>query len=167
MLWLTEPAKMASISDLKDIAAPAPVSWMPQTVGWWVLGGIMLLGVSAFAFFRWRKWWRNRYRREAQVELAAIARAVADPATRAEALTAIPPLVKRTVLAWAPRKEVGPLSGEAWLHYLDGTYPAGGFTQGPGRQLNALAYGQGSIGNDELAALMALLQQWIDGHVAA
>nr|WP_199047032.1 DUF4381 domain-containing protein [Dyella sp. ASV24] len=167
MYVFTDPIKMASIADLKDIPAPPAVSWMPQTVGWWVVSGVVLLGIFVYTFLRWRRWWRNRYRREAQAELAAIERDMGDPAKRTEALLAIPALVKRTVLAWAPRREVGPMSGEAWLRYLDRTYPAGGFTQGPGRQLDVLAYGQGSIGHDELASLMALLHQWIDGHVAA
>ncbi|WP_019465391.1 DUF4381 domain-containing protein [Dyella japonica] len=167
MLWLAEPAKMASIADLRDIPAPPPVSWMPQTAGWWVVGGVLLAGLLVFLFLRWRAWRRNRYRREARAELAAIEQAMADPATRAAALMAIPALVKRTVLAWAPRAQVGPMSGEAWLRYLDRTYPAGGFSQGPGRQLDELAYGQGTIAHDELASLMALLHQWIDGHVAA
>ena len=167
MYWLLDPAKMKSIADLKDIPAPPPVSWMPQTAGWWVTGGIILASALVFAFLRWRKWRRDRYRREAQAELASIEHAIADPVARADALIALPALVKRTVLAWAPREEVGPMSGDAWLRYLDRTYPAGGFVQGPGRQLAALAYGQGAIGNDELASLMTLLHQWIDCHVAA
>lgn len=167
MYVFVDPIKMASIADLKDIPAPPPVSWMPQTAGWWVVGGLVVLGVLAYVFLRWRRWWRNRYRREAQVELAAIERAIGDPSTRTAALMAIPALVKRTVLAWAPRREVGPLSGEAWLSYLDRTYPAGGFMQGAGRQLDVLAYGQEAIGDDDLASLMTLLHRWIDTHVAA
>jgi len=158
---------MASIADLKDIPAPPPVSYAPQTPGWWVVGGLILLGLLVYAFFRWRRWRRNRYRREAQAALDAIERAANEAATRKEALAALPALVKRTVLAWAPRQQVAPLSGDAWLRYLDGTYPQGGFVQGPGRQLDALAYGNGDIGKDELAALMALLHRWIDDHVAA
>lgn len=158
---------MASIADLKDIPAPPPVSYAPQTAGWWVVGGLILLGLLVYAFLRWRRWRRNRYRREAQAALAVIELASNDAATREEALAALPALVKRTVLAWAPRQEVAPLSGEAWLRYLDGTYPQGGFVQGPGRQLDALAYGPGDIGKDELTALMALLHRWIDDHVAA
>lgn len=158
---------MASIADLKDIPPPAPVSYMPQTAGWWVLLGIVLLALAAYAFVRWRRWRRNRYRREAQAELAAIEQAASDPGARAMALAAIPPLVKRTVLAWAPRTQVGPLSGDAWLRYLDGTFPGGGFVDGPGRQLDALAYGTPSLRDDELAALTSLLHRWIDDHAAA
>jgi hypothetical protein len=160
----TPPA--ASIADLKDIAPPPPVSYAPQAPGWWVLAAIILLVALVLAAIRWRRWWRNRYRREAAAELAAIEQAIADPELRAGALEAIPGLVKRTVLAWAPRQEVGPMSGEAWLRYLDQTYPAGGFVQGPGRKLDALAYGGSEIRNEDLAALMVLLHQWIDGHAA-
>lgn len=157
----------ASIADLKEIAAPAPVSYAPQTAGWWIVGGLILLALLVWAFFRLRRWWRNRYRREALLELAAIERAAADPAQRSDALAAIPALVKRTVLAWAPRTQVGPLSGDAWLRYLDGTFPDGGFVDGPGRKLDALAYGTPSLRDDELAALTSLLHRWIDGHAAA
>jgi hypothetical protein len=166
VLWLPDKP-MASIADLKDIPAPPPVSYTPQTAGWWVVGGLIVLGLLLYAFFRWRTWRRNRFRREAQAELDAIERATSDATTRDEALATLPALVKRTVLAWAPRQEVAPLSGEAWLRYLDQTYPQGGFVQGPGRQLDALAYGPGEIGKDELSALMALLHHWIDHHVAA
>jgi len=166
MLFL-DPKKMASIADLKDIPPPAPVSYMPQTAGWWVLGGLILLVLLVVAFFRLRRWWRNRYRRAAQAELAAIEQSMTDPATRASALAAIPVLVKRTVLTWAPRQSVGPMTGDTWLRYLDGSYPAGGFAQGPGRQLDVLAYSGGDLDDDELAALMTLLHRWIDDHVAA
>jgi hypothetical protein len=158
---------MASIADLKDIPAPPPVSYMPQTVGWWVVGGLIVSGLLLYAWFRWRRWRRNRFRREAQAELDAIGRAANEATTRQEALAALPVLVKRTVLSWAPRQEVAPLSGEAWLRYLDRTYQKGGFVQGPGRQLDTLAYGPGEIGKDELTALLALLRHWIDDHVAA
>jgi hypothetical protein len=158
---------MASIADLKDIPAPPPVAYAPQTAGWWVVGGLIVLGLLLYAFFRWRKWRRNRYRREAQDALDAIERAANDAGTRDEALAALPALVKRTVLSWAPRQEVAPLSGEAWLRYLDRTYARGGFVQGPGRQLDALAYGPGDISSDELHALITLLHHWIDDHVAA
>lgn len=167
MYLFTDSPPMASIADLKEIPAPPPVSWMPQTTGWWVLAGIILLGLLVFAFIRWRAWWRNRYRRAAQAELASLERAMADPQTRKEALAAIPALVKRTVLSWAPRGVVAPLSGEPWLRYLDGTYPEGGFVHGPGRQLDALAYASVELGDDDLAALMALLHRWIDDHAAA
>lgn len=157
----------ASMTQLKDIPPPPPVSYAPQTVGWWVLGAIVLVVLLWIAYRRWRKWQGNRYRRAAQAELDAITQALADPTQHSQALTALPALVKRTVLAWAPRQVVAPMTGEVWLGYLDHTLTGENFARGPGRHLALLAYGDGEIRADELAALIALLHRWIDDHVPA
>jgi hypothetical protein len=157
----------ASIADLKDIAPPPPVSYAPQTVGWWVVGAIVLAVLLWIAYRRWRMWRRNRYRRAAQAELGVIAQALNDPVQRPQALAALPALVKRTVLAWAPRQSAAPMTGEAWLGYLDLTLAGDSFARGPGRHLPSLAYGNGDIQADDLAALMTLLHRWIDDHVPA
>ncbi|WP_146745365.1 DUF4381 domain-containing protein [Dyella jiangningensis] len=156
-----------SIADLKDIPLPPPVPYTPQTMGWWVLLALVLLVVLWIGALRLRRWWRNRYRRAAQKELAAIEHAMADPSQRQQALAAVPALVKRTVLTWAPRDTVAPLSGEAWLGYLDRTFAGERFTRGPGRHLQTLAYGGADIASGDTDALMTLLHRWIDDHVPA
>lgn len=165
------PAKaheQASIAQLKDIPdPPPPASWAPQATGWWVLGGILLAILLVVAYRRWRIWRRNRYRREAQSELARIEQALADPVQRQGALLALPALVKRTVLTWAPRADVAPLSGGAWLKFLDRTFEGDAFTEGAGRCLESLAYGVGEPSGKELDALLSLLHRWIDRHVPA
>lgn len=167
MFVLPAQPSAPSIADLKEIALPPPVPYTPQTVGWWVLLAIVLLVVLWVVARRLRRWWRNRYRRAAQKELAAIEQALADPSRRQQALAAVPALVKRTVLAWAPRDTVAPLSGEAWLGYLDRTLAGERFTKGPGRHLQALAYGGDGIASGDKEALMSLLHRWIDDHVPA
>ena len=157
----------ASIIQLKDIPLPPPVSYAPQTLGWCIVAAIVLALLLLMAFLRWRRWHRNRYRRAAQAELNALAHAAADPRQRACALAALPVLVKRTVLAWAPRQEVAPMCGEAWLAFLDRTLPGELFARGPGRQLETLAYADGDIRADDLAVLITLLHRWIDNHVPA
>jgi hypothetical protein len=167
MLALPAQPPAPSIADLKEIALPPPISYAPQTAGWWVLLGLALLVMLWVVAWRLHRWWRNRYRRAAQKELAAIGQAMADPAQRQRALAAIPALVKRTVLTWAPRETVAPLSGEAWLGYLDRTLAGDSFTRGAGRHLQALAYGGGDIASGDWEALMTLLHRWIDDHVPA
>lgn len=156
-----------SIADLKEIPLPPPVPYTPQTTGWWVLLAIVLLAVLWYVARRLYRWWRNRYRRAAQKELVAIEQAMADPSRRQQALAALPALVKRTVLTWAPRDAVAPLSGEAWLGYLDRTLAGESFTHGPGRYLQTLAYGGGDMASGDTDALMSLLHRWIDDHVPA
>lgn len=167
MLVLPAQPSAPSIADLKEIPLPPPVPYTPQTAGWWVLLALVLLAVLWVVALRLHRWWRNRYRRAAQKELAVIEQALADPSRRQQALATVPALVKRTVLTWAPRDTVAPLSGEAWLGYLDRTLAGEGFTQGPGRCLQALAYGGGDIASGDADALMSLLHRWIDDHVPA
>lgn len=155
-----------SIADLREIPPPPPIPYTPQTAGWWVVGAIVLLALGCFIAVRLRRWWRDRYRRAARKELAAIEAAMEDPARKTQALLAVPALVKRTVLTWAPRSTVAALSGDAWLGYLDRTLDGEAFTRGPGRCLPALAYG-GELASDDVAALLALLHRWIDRHVPA
>lgn len=167
MVALPAQPPTPSIADLKEIPLPPPVPYTPQTAGWWVLLALVLLAVLWYVVRRLHRWWRNRYRRAAQKELAAIELALADPSQRQQALAAVPALVKRTVLTWAPRDAVAPLSGEAWLGYLDRTLAGEGFVRGPGRQLQMLAYGSGDMADGDTDALLALLHRWIDDHVPA
>jgi len=167
MFALPAQPSTPSIADLKEIALPPPIPYTPQTAGWWVLLALVLLVVLWVVALRLHRWWRNRYRRAAQKELVAIEQAMADPSQRQQALAAVPALVKRTVLTWAPRETVAPLSGEAWLDYLDRTLAGDSFTRGAGRHLQALAYGSGDITRGDSDALMTLLHRWIDDHVPA
>ncbi len=59
------------------------------------------------------------------------------------------------------------MCGEAWLAFLDRTLPGDFFARGPGRQLETLAYADGDIRAEDLAALITLLHRWIDNHVPA
>ena len=67
-----------SIDQLQNLALPAPVSYMPQTWGWWALLGVVLAGLAVWAARTYWLWRRNRYRREALQRLAQL-RAANDP----------------------------------------------------------------------------------------
>lgn len=171
-MWTLIPikptAKPPSLADLQDAAVPAPpVSWLPQAPGWWVLLALAVAALLVWLMRRAWRWWADRYRRAALLELAALEQASAMPQTRAAAVQALPALVKRTVYTWAPRPDVAAMSGDAWLAFLDRTLPGQTFTQGPGRWLERLAYGAQDIGATDLDALLALLRRWIRDHVPA
>ena len=96
---------------LHELALPEPVSWLPQTDGWWV-GLAWLAGVALLAARKWVAHRRaNRYRREALANLDALSAAGAEPARVAE-------LVKRTALSAYPRAKVAGLYGEEWADFL-------------------------------------------------
>jgi hypothetical protein len=84
-----------SIDQLKEIALPAPVSYTPQTWGWWVLLGLLVIAVLLISARRYWQWRRDRYRREALVRLAELQNSN-DPLT---ALRELPELLKRVALS--------------------------------------------------------------------
>lgn len=93
-----------------------PVSWVPQTIGWQVVG--VWLGILAVlgAWHAFQYWRRNRYRREALDALADIEAELDDAPGRTA--TEIGALVKRTALAVYPRAEVAHLYGADWAAFL-------------------------------------------------
>lgn len=117
--------KASALSQLHDFYQPPPPSWTPQTVGWYVLFGLLCLLAVWIAWRIFARWKRNRYRREALRELQH-----AD-------ISAIPVLLKRTALAAWPRERVASLSGEPWLQFLDQTGGAGTLARSAGNRAGA------------------------------
>ncbi|KPH00281.1 alpha-2 type XI collagen [Pseudomonas sp. RIT-PI-q] len=92
-----------SIEQLKELALPAPVSYVPQTWGWWVLLGLLVMTALIVAARRYWQWRRDRYRREALVRLAQLQKRSDD----LNALRELPELLKRVALSMPHTKPVG------------------------------------------------------------
>ena len=153
---------------LHDIVLHEPVSWVPPTLGWWIVLGVLVFALSWYAYATVRSRRTNRYRRLALERLARIEQDLADPNSRDDAMTALPLLVKQTALGFRPRAAVAALSGDTWLRFLDESYGGSGFTAGPGRLLPKLAYSAldetRALPTAELHALVELVRRWIRRH---
>ena len=162
------PDPTAALGGLQEIPLPPPPAWTPQTPGWWIVAALLvaLLAWGVARFVRHRR--ANRYRRDALRELAEIERACADPARRRAALARLAALPKRCALAIAPRAEVAPLTGDAWLAWLDARCPRAGLAGEPGRTLVRMTYGAPdlAVDDDALRALLRATHDWIAGHRA-
>lgn len=101
---------------LHDIVRPDPVAWTPQTMGWAIVGGWLLVVFLLIGWNRIQKWRRNRYRREALAMLNHIG-AQADVSSSAIA-EQVALLIKRTALVAYPRAEVANLYGSQWATFL-------------------------------------------------
>ena len=101
---------------MHEPVVPAPIPWLPQTTGWWILAawlGVMMLLIAIHSY---RKWRANAYRREALRLLQNLeARAADEPTATA---TEIAVLMKRTALAAYPREQVAQLHGDQWAGFL-------------------------------------------------
>lgn len=94
------------LQPLQELPLPAPASWAPQTVGWWVVGFVLFAALAWCAWAAWRHHRKQRYRRVALAHLERIEAALKNPEERVSALAAIrrsssaPHLRSRPASAW-------------------------------------------------------------------
>ena len=149
---MTNPAPNAALDKLHDYYQPAPPAWTPQTIGWYVLFVAVALLLLWLAIHAIRRWFANRYRREALRELA-----IATP----DQFSA---LLKRTALAAWPREKVASLSGNVWLQFLGDAATTETFQSAPGNRIEDLAlFGNAASVEDE-QALRSIAAEWIRRH---
>lgn len=161
-----DAATTEALNGLHEIPLPAPVSYRPATVGW-VVVGLLVLAIVAWAAWRaWRRWQANAYRRAALRELAGLETRLGAAHGDGRAAAELPALVKRTALARFPRERMASMTDDEWLAFLDRTCPPGGFVAGPGKLLPVLAYGRTPPTDAELHDLTALVRRWIEKHDA-
>ena len=84
-----------SIDQLKEMALPVPVSYAPQTWGWWALLALLIVTLVVLGARRYWQWRRDRYRREALVRLEELQQRSND----LSALRELPELLKRVALS--------------------------------------------------------------------
>ena len=141
------------LDQLHDFYQPAPPSWRPQTIGWYVLfviAGALLLWLAIHLLRRWRE---NRYRREALSELAR---------TNVAGLSA---LLKRTALSAWPREEVASLSGAAWLKFLSDSAHKPLFEKEPENRIEDLAFSSSTLSSEDESELRNAASIWIKHHI--
>lgn len=160
---MADPATLPPdpVAGLIDIPLPQPVSLWPQT---WPMRVMLTLLFAATLVATWkfvRHWRVNRYRREALTELDRITQAAPD-----QLATRLSSLVRRTALAAFPREQIAPLSGSAWLAFLDRTLDGTEFSRGVGRWLASAPYTRAKPDDGQRTALVELTRRWIRMHHA-
>jgi hypothetical protein len=163
-----------SLAQLADVVPPPPVPWMPQTIGWQVLGVLLALLLLWLAWRGLRRYWRNRYRREALAELHGLEAQWKQDAAKASVpvLVALPVLIKRCALAAWPRDEVASMNGAAWAQFV--LAHAGHATHGAqalAPLLREIQYHDAQalqrVSAQDVRVLLEAAHQWIQGHVSA
>lgn len=150
------PSPLAGI-DLHDILAAPPPEFWPPAPGWWVLAA-MLLGALIFSGWRLTAAWRLRQRRTHILsELESLS---TDSPT--QVATRVSTLLRRVALMCFDRREVAPLTGNAWLAFLDRTGGNGAFVNGAGNVLATAPYlSSPNVTGIDNEALIVLARQWI------
>ncbi len=165
---LTPQTADPQLEGLIEITPPQPVSYRPETVGCFVLLGLLVLAVAWIVYRRYRRHRANQYRRWALEKLEDIKRVLQQNLGLEKPLREIPVLVKQTALHAYPRPEVASLSGDDWLRFLDASYGGSGFSDGAGRILAHTAYEPAQelerYGEEDINQLLKLVGKWIKKH---
>ena len=166
------PAPDPRLDGLVDIVVPEAVSLTPVTLGWKLLAGVLILALFLAGMAAYRRYRRNRYRREALAELKVLSAAAIEAGPgKVEALQALPALLRRVALSADDREAVASLSGGAWLDYLDARYPGNGFVTGSGREVEAVGYlpepQVSALESGSVDALFREVRSWIESHEAS
>jgi hypothetical protein len=145
---------------LRDLHLPDAIGWWPLAPGWWVL--IAILGAFA-AWFAWREYrlWRsNAPRRHALRELARYESEYLEHGNAVVLGKQVSQLLRRGMLAYAPRAEVAGLTGGAWLEWLDQGLSVPYFHTEGGKSLLQLPYRDpdGDTSDVDVGALLSAVR---------
>ena len=143
---------------LRGLHLPEAIGWWPLAPGWWILIAVLLVAAGLLT----RAWLRQRAhsaaRRRALMQLEESRSAYAYHGNPITLGAEVSELLRRTMLAYAPRAEVAGLTGDAWLAWLDRDLDQPRFREGAGRSLLDLPYRNPETLGDDLD---------IDGMLAA
>ncbi len=125
---------------LRGLHLPDAIGWWPLAPGWWLVIALLVLGLGLLLRDALRRHARSRARRHALRQLEQYTVAFAGHGNAVTLGIEISELLRRAMLAYAPRGDVAGLTGEAWLAWLDRDLAEPRFLKGAGRSLLDLPY---------------------------
>ncbi len=145
---------------LRDLHLPEPIGWWPLAPGWWLL---LSLAVVAAGYGLWRAYrtrQQNAPRRFALRELARYEKEYLEHRNVVTLGKQLSELLRRCMLAYAPRQEVAGLTGDAWLEWLDRGMPLAYFYTEGGKSLLQLPYRnpRGDFSDVDVDALLSAVR---------
>ncbi|MDF1761078.1 MAG: DUF4381 domain-containing protein [Coxiellaceae bacterium] len=149
----------APLSQLRDIHLPAAVSWWPLSIGWYIVGCLIILLLVVASIFIIKRMKRYALQREALDRLHVLKQHYLADSDNNATLGQLNKLLKQVAMTVYPDQAVANLQGDAWLAFLDKTGKTTQFTQGEGRCLRVAPYQKHAA--DKGVVLFELAQQWI------
>lgn len=158
------PQESTSLDRFVDIIPADPVTFWPPAVGWWFVIALAALWCLVFLLMRIKRWFKNRYRREALQILEKIESS--SSSAPLSTLVQIDSLLKRVALAAYPREQVASLSGIEWMNFLESTGNDHAFQNEPVVRLASAASDVDSaeLSEQQLETILKTCKKWIRSH---
>jgi hypothetical protein len=125
---------------LRDLHLPEAIGLWPLAPGWWVTAtlAVIFLGFLARRFVQRRA--RGAARRHALSQLNELTAEFEQHRDAVAFSSGLSELLRRTMLAYAPRGEIAGLTGDEWVAWLDKDLDQPRFKGETGRKLLELPY---------------------------
>jgi len=145
---------------LRDLHLPDAIGWWPLAPGWWVVVAILGAVLGYILLRTYRRWQFNAPRRYAMRELARYEAEYLEHRNPVMLGKELSELLRRGMLAYAPREEVAGLTGGDWLAWLDLGMPLPYFHTEGGKSLLNLPYRDpdGDFSDIDISALLAAVR---------
>lgn len=125
-----------ALEQLRDLHLPQPPGLWPLASGWWLVVASVCLAAVLLAMRLYRAHRRRRPFRAASRALdELLARARLQQLSSRDFADSVNELLKRALVHGANRLDAAPLTGAAWLDYLDAVVARDVFSRGPGTAL--------------------------------
>lgn len=160
---------MEELKDLRDIQGLDQISWWPLAIGWWVILGLIVVGLIILAFM-WLK--KRKYKRSWQYSAYANLQHIKeqllnldDAQTRQhkELLDQLSIELRKIAMSTTSRKSCAGLTGKAWLGWLQQHDPLGFAWEQQGELLIFAQY-QPSLNikaRPEMLRLISAAMEWV------
>ncbi|OHX67074.1 DUF4381 domain-containing protein [Flammeovirga pacifica] len=143
-----------------DFIPPEKVDMTPQGIGWWIIGGILLVGILVLLIRFYITFLKNTYRRTASHQIDEM---LAKEETNNQKVYFINQILKRVALTTYSRNEVASLQGNDWVKFLNNHSKTQFTPQDTELIINAPYMKHEQINNVESLAETA--KKWIKNHV--
>ncbi|MBD8487321.1 DUF4381 domain-containing protein [Echinicola sp. CAU 1574] len=135
---------------------PEAVKFSFETIGWTVVGVVLLLGILVLIFFGVRSHIKNKYRREALEYIKMLS-------GEDQRLMEVFVVLKNTAMKAFGRNKVGGLYGHDWLAFLEKTGKQVEFLDRENEFMAAL-YKNDMLSNEGKNRLLVNAEKWIRTH---
>ena len=154
------------LSNLKPIFMPDRITFEPVTAGWYIVLGMLVLLFIIIAFWLFKRYQANAYRRSSARELLNLKPEI-EKSNASQLIQKISTILKTTAFKSYPREKVAKLSGTNWQNFLITTITSGSCYKTSFALLDHQYFSENQtnkIDSTDIEKLIDASVKWIRGH---